>query len=157
MLFGRIREKRLGIGAVLDDLLTDREFEFALMESRGVFVIPSHERVKKLAPCLHHDDARRLTGGRPCADPRSLSFGSLRRFLDSRGLSERTRRQALQSHHVVLECLVLRLRLGHPAALFLLPQTELRRLPNQSANQPHHFGVGDNLSESEGAGPPDFE
>jgi hypothetical protein len=21
----------------------------------------------------------------------------------------------------------------------------------------HHFGVGDNLSESEGAGPPDFE
>lgn len=37
MLFGRIREKRLGIGAVLDDLLTDREFEFALMESEGCF------------------------------------------------------------------------------------------------------------------------
>jgi hypothetical protein len=76
MLFVRIRE-RLGIGAVLADLLTDREFEFALMESEGCFVIPSLERVKKLAPCLHHDDAGRLTGRRPRADPRSLSFGSL--------------------------------------------------------------------------------
>ena len=51
--FGRIRE-RPGIGAVLYDLLPDREFE-----------------------CLHHDDAGRLTGRRPRADPRSLSFGSL--------------------------------------------------------------------------------
>ena len=51
--FGQIRE-RPGIGAVLDDLLTDREFE-----------------------CLHHDDAGQLTGRRPRADPRSLSFGSL--------------------------------------------------------------------------------
>ena len=38
-----------GVGAVLDDWLTDREFEFALMESGGVFVIPSLENVKKLA------------------------------------------------------------------------------------------------------------
>ena len=34
--FVRIR-KRLGIGAVLDDCLTDSEFEFVLMESEGCF------------------------------------------------------------------------------------------------------------------------
>ena len=34
--FVQIRE-RLGIGAVLDEWLTDREFEFALMESEGCF------------------------------------------------------------------------------------------------------------------------